>query len=83
MSKHTTERLSPVLFLMLGKLNKILPNVSPFPPPPFTPPPLTADLSRGAMSEFQEKMRQQLESSMHKELEKLAATAEGAEAEVG
>ncbi|XP_046900114.1 UTP--glucose-1-phosphate uridylyltransferase-like isoform X1 [Hypomesus transpacificus] len=41
-----------------------------------------ADLSKGAMSEFQEQMRQQLESSMHKELEKLGATTKGAEAEI-
>lgn len=45
------------------------------------------ELSRGAlngvMTEFQEKLRQQHENSMHKELEKLLSTAEGAEAEVG
>ncbi|XP_027034870.2 UTP--glucose-1-phosphate uridylyltransferase-like isoform X1 [Tachysurus fulvidraco] len=36
----------------------------------------------GAMTEFQEKLRQQHENSMHKELEKLLSTAKGAEAEV-
>ncbi|GAA6066495.1 UTP--glucose-1-phosphate uridylyltransferase-like isoform X2, partial [Tachysurus ichikawai] len=45
-----------------------------------------AELSRGglngAMTEFQEKLRQQHENSMHKELEKLLSTAKGAEAEV-
>lgn len=35
------------------------------------------------MTEFQEKLRQQHENSMHKELEKLLSTAKGAEAEVG
>ncbi|XP_060716129.1 UTP--glucose-1-phosphate uridylyltransferase-like isoform X2 [Tachysurus vachellii] len=34
------------------------------------------------MTEFQEKLRQQHENSMHKELEKLLSTAKGAEAEV-
>ncbi len=34
------------------------------------------------MAQFQEVMRQQLESSMHAELEKLLGTAKGAEAEV-
>ncbi|XP_073682664.1 UTP--glucose-1-phosphate uridylyltransferase-like [Garra rufa] len=34
------------------------------------------------MAQFQEVMRQQLESSMHAELEKLSSTAKGAEAEV-
>lgn len=44
------------------------------------------ELSRGglngAMTEFQEKLRQQHEKSMHKELEKLLSTVKGAEAEV-
>lgn len=44
------------------------------------------ELSRGAlngvMTEFQEKLRQQHENSMHKELEKLLSTAKDAEAEV-
>ncbi|KAK1803052.1 hypothetical protein P4O66_021585 [Electrophorus voltai] len=43
------------------------------------------ELSRGAlnagMTEFQEKLRQQHENSMHQELGKLLSTAEGAEAE--
>ncbi|KAI1896905.1 hypothetical protein AGOR_G00099680 [Albula goreensis] len=34
------------------------------------------------MAEFQEVMRQQLESSMHKELEKLISTVKGADAEI-
>ncbi|XP_053471898.1 UTP--glucose-1-phosphate uridylyltransferase isoform X2 [Ictalurus furcatus] len=34
------------------------------------------------MTEFQEKLRQQHENSMHKELEKLLSTAKGAEAEI-
>lgn len=34
------------------------------------------------MAQFQEVMRQQLESSMHVELEKLLSTAKGADAEV-
>ncbi|GAA6076859.1 UDP-glucose pyrophosphorylase 2b isoform X1, partial [Tachysurus ichikawai] len=33
------------------------------------------------MAQFQEVMRQQLESSMHAELEKLLSTAKGADAE--
>lgn len=45
------------------------------------------ELSRGAlngaMTEFQEKLREQHENSMHKELEKLLSTTKGAEAEVG
>ncbi|XP_053471897.1 UTP--glucose-1-phosphate uridylyltransferase isoform X1 [Ictalurus furcatus] len=45
-----------------------------------------AELSRGGfngvMTEFQEKLRQQHENSMHKELEKLLSTAKGAEAEI-
>lgn len=48
------------------------------PPPP--------GLSKGAvhegMAQFQEMMRQQLESSMHAELEKLLNTAAGEEREV-
>lgn len=48
---------------------------------------LCVELSRGvlngAMTEFQEKLRQQHENSMHKELENLLSTAKGAEAEVG
>lgn len=48
---------------------------------------LCVELSRGglngAMTEFQEKLRQQHENSMHKELEKLLSTAKSAEAEVG
>lgn len=39
------------------------------------------DADRG-MAQFQEMMRQQLESSMHSELEKLLATAAGPEKEV-
>ncbi|XP_041641220.1 UTP--glucose-1-phosphate uridylyltransferase-like isoform X1 [Cheilinus undulatus] len=42
-----------------------------------------ADLTRGAMTEFQEKLRQQHEESMHRELEALLATeANKAEAEI-
>ncbi|KAM9454051.1 UDP-glucose pyrophosphorylase 2a [Clarias gariepinus] len=45
-----------------------------------------AELSRGAlngaMTEFQEKLREQHENSMHKELEKLLSTTKGAEAEI-
>ncbi|TSK18041.1 UTP--glucose-1-phosphate uridylyltransferase [Bagarius yarrelli] len=45
-----------------------------------------AELNRGglngAMTEFQEKLRQQHENSMHKELEKLLSTTKGAEAEI-
>ncbi|XP_046693151.1 UDP-glucose pyrophosphorylase 2a isoform X2 [Silurus meridionalis] len=45
-----------------------------------------AELSRGglngAMTEFQEKLRQQHEKSIHKELENLLSTCKGAEAEV-
>ncbi|KAF5895683.1 UTP--glucose-1-phosphate uridylyltransferase-like isoform X1, partial [Clarias magur] len=45
-----------------------------------------AELSRGAlngaMTEFQEKLRQQHENSMHKELEKLLSTTKGADAEI-
>lgn len=44
---------------------------------------LPADLSKAGMAEFQEKLRLQHETSMHKELEKLLATAKGAEQEVG
>lgn len=40
------------------------------------------DLARGAMTEFQEKLRQQHEDSMHRELETLLATANKEEAEV-
>lgn len=35
-----------------------------------------------SMAQFQEEMRQQLESSMHAELEKLLSTSKGADAEV-
>lgn len=42
-----------------------------------------ADLTRGVMTEFQEKLRQQHEESMHRELEALLTTADKAEAEVG
>lgn len=42
-----------------------------------------ADLTRGAMTEFQEKLRQQHEESMHRELEALLTTANKVEAEVG
>lgn len=41
-----------------------------------------AELTRGAMTEFQEKLRQQHEESMHRELEALLKTAGPAEAEV-
>ncbi|KAG7316027.1 hypothetical protein KOW79_020893 [Hemibagrus wyckioides] len=45
-----------------------------------------AELSRGGlngvMTEFQEKLRQQHENSMHTELEKLLSSAKGAEAEI-
>ncbi|KAM9362629.1 UTP--glucose-1-phosphate uridylyltransferase-like isoform 1-T1 [Symphorus nematophorus] len=41
-----------------------------------------ADLTRGAMTEFQEKLRQQHEESMHRELEALLNTANKAEAEI-
>ncbi|KAM9793005.1 UTP--glucose-1-phosphate uridylyltransferase-like [Neosynchiropus ocellatus] len=41
-----------------------------------------ADLTRGAMTEFQEKLRQQHEESMHRELEALLATADKTNAEV-
>lgn len=41
-----------------------------------------AELTRGAMTEFQEKLRQQHEESMHRELEALVTTAGPAEAEV-
>lgn len=43
---------------------------------------MSADLTRGAMTEFQEKLRQQHEESMHRELEALLKTAGEAEAEV-
>ncbi|XP_069023492.1 UTP--glucose-1-phosphate uridylyltransferase-like isoform X1 [Embiotoca jacksoni] len=43
---------------------------------------LCADLTRGAMTEFQEKLRQQHEESMHRELEALLSTASKAEAEI-
>lgn len=43
---------------------------------------LTKGLANGGMAEFQEVMRQQLESSMHTELEMLLDTATGAEKEV-
>jgi hypothetical protein len=42
-----------------------------------------ADLSKAGMAEFQEKLRLQHETSMHKELEKLLTTVKGAEQEVG
>lgn len=49
-------------------------------------PPLCADLRKGmlngGMSHFQEIMRQQLESSIHSEMEKLLGTTAGAEREV-
>lgn len=41
-----------------------------------------ADLTKGGMTEFKEKLRQQHEDSMHNELEVLLATAKGAEAEI-
>ncbi|KAM8772129.1 UTP--glucose-1-phosphate uridylyltransferase-like isoform 1-T1 [Acanthopagrus schlegelii] len=41
-----------------------------------------ADLTRGAMTEFQEKLRQQHEESMHRELEALLNTANKTEAEI-
>ncbi|TKS68740.1 UTP--glucose-1-phosphate uridylyltransferase [Collichthys lucidus] len=41
-----------------------------------------ADLTRGAMTEFQEKLRQQHEESMHRELEALLNTANKPEAEI-
>lgn len=45
---------------------------------------LSKELPRNTygMAQFQEVMRQQLESSMHLELEKLLNTAKGADAEV-
>ncbi len=43
---------------------------------------LVADLTRGVMTEFQEKLRQQHEESMHRELEALLATANKVEAEI-
>uniref|UniRef100_A0A4W5QNR9 UTP--glucose-1-phosphate uridylyltransferase n=1 Tax=Hucho hucho TaxID=62062 RepID=A0A4W5QNR9_9TELE len=43
---------------------------------------LPADLSKAGMAEFQEKLRLQHETSMHKELEKLLTTAKGAEQEI-
>lgn len=39
-------------------------------------------MANGGMAQFQEMMRQQLESSMHDELEKLLDTTTGAEREV-
>ncbi|XP_008315442.1 UTP--glucose-1-phosphate uridylyltransferase-like isoform X1 [Cynoglossus semilaevis] len=42
---------------------------------------LVADLRSGAMTEFQEKLRQQHEESMHRELEALLKTTDKAEAE--
>ncbi|XP_051241468.1 UTP--glucose-1-phosphate uridylyltransferase isoform X1 [Dicentrarchus labrax] len=41
-----------------------------------------ADLTRGVMTEFQEKLRQQHEESMHRELEALLNTANKPEAEI-
>ncbi|XP_028266963.1 UTP--glucose-1-phosphate uridylyltransferase-like isoform X1 [Parambassis ranga] len=41
-----------------------------------------ADLTRGVMTEFQEKLRQQHEESMHRELEVLLGTASKPEAEI-
>ncbi|XP_076584069.1 UTP--glucose-1-phosphate uridylyltransferase-like isoform X1 [Chaetodon auriga] len=41
-----------------------------------------ADLTRGAMTEFQEKLRQQHEESMHRELETLISTANKTDAEI-
>lgn len=41
-----------------------------------------ADLTRGAMTEFQEKLRKQHEELMHRELEALLTTADKTEAEV-
>lgn len=43
---------------------------------------VSADLTRGEMTEFKEKLRQQHEESMHRELEALLKTTNGAEAEV-
>ncbi|KAI4890486.1 hypothetical protein NFI96_027456, partial [Prochilodus magdalenae] len=47
---------------------------------------LVAELNRGGlnagMTEFQEKLRQQHENSMHKDLEKLLSTTKGVEAEI-
>lgn len=45
-------------------------------------PGLSKGVVNGGMAQFQEVMRQQLESSMHTELEKLLDTASGAEKEV-
>jgi len=42
----------------------------------------SADITRGVMTEFQEKLCQQHEGSMYRELETLLATANKAEAEV-
>lgn len=44
---------------------------------------LCAELTRGAMTEFQEKLRQQHEESMHRELEALVQTAGPDQAAVG
>lgn len=44
---------------------------------------LCAELTRGAMTEFQEKLRQQHEESMHRELEGLVQTAGPDQAAVG
>lgn len=43
---------------------------------------LSKGVAKGGMAQFQEMMRQQLESSMHTELEKLLGTSTGAEKEV-
>ncbi|KAI4891251.1 hypothetical protein NFI96_014087, partial [Prochilodus magdalenae] len=66
-------------------------------PPPLPPPPhhqqqqkqcpstfigVSRQLPDKSMAQFQEVMRQQLESSMHAELEKLVSTAKGADAEI-
>lgn len=44
---------------------------------------MLTDLTRRAMTEFEEKLRQQHEDSMHRELEALLTTTNKAEAEVG
>lgn len=45
-------------------------------------PGLSKGVAKGGMAQFQEMMRQQLESSMHTELEKLLDTTTGTEREV-
>lgn len=75
---------------MSGERLRICDSMSALPPPrsnlPFTSPSTPPGLRKGAveerMAQFQEMMRQQLESSMHTELEKLLDTSAGPEKEV-